>query len=87
MSHTLTVRVPDELADWLQAVAKRVGLSQGELVREQLEKARHEKATERPFMRLAGAVSLDEKLSTRKGFSKKRHSAERTPSAPYGFHG
>ncbi len=25
----------------------------------------------RPFMSLAGAVSLDEKLSTRKGFSKK----------------
>lgn len=70
MSHTVTVRVPDELADWLQAVAKRVGLSQGEIVREQLEKARQEKTHERPFMRLAGTVSLNERLSTRKGFSK-----------------
>ena len=71
MSHTLTVRVPDELAAWLEAAAKKMGLSRGEIVREQLEKARHAKAHPRPFMCLAGAVSLDEKLSTRKGFSKK----------------
>jgi len=63
--------VPDELADWLAAVAKRMGLSQGDIVREQLEKARQEEAHARPFMRLAGVVSLDEKLSTRRGFSKK----------------
>ncbi len=71
MSHTLTVRVPDELAAWLEAAAKSMGLSQGEIVREQLEKARHGKAHTPPFMSLAGVVSLDEKLSTRKGFSKK----------------
>lgn len=70
MSHTLSVRVPDELAAWLGAAAKKLGRSRGELVREQLEKARHEKAQPRPFMGLAGAVSLDSRLSTRKGFSK-----------------
>jgi predicted transcriptional regulator len=70
MSHTLTVRVPDELAAWLETVAKRMGLSQGAIVREQLEKARLETAHNRPFMRLAGVVKLDERLSTRKGFSK-----------------
>ena len=71
MSHTLSVRVPDELAAWLDMAAKKMGISRGEIVREQLEKARQEKAHPRPFMSLAGAVSLDEKLSTRKGFSKK----------------
>jgi hypothetical protein len=71
MSHTLSVRVPDELAIWLEKAAKRMGLSRGEIVREQLEKARHETMPPRPFMSLAGAVSLDEKLSTRKGFSRK----------------
>ena len=71
MSHTLSVRVPDELADWLEAAAKRMGLSRGELVREQLEKARHETTDAQPFMSLAGTVSLDPKLSARKGFAKK----------------
>jgi predicted transcriptional regulator len=70
MSHTVTVRVPDELADWLHTVARRMGLSQGAVVREQLEKARQETAHTQPFMRLAGAVKRDERLSTRKGFSK-----------------
>ena len=70
MSHTLTVRVPDELANWVEAVAKRMGLSQGAIVREQLEKARQETAHNRQFMRLAGTVNLDAKRSTRKGFSK-----------------
>ena len=70
MSHTLTVRVPDELADWLEAAAKRMGLSQGAIVREQLEKVRKETAHSRSFMRLAGTVNLDARLSTRKGFSK-----------------
>ena len=70
MSHTLTVRVPDELADWLATLAKTMGLSQGESVREQLQKARQETAHNRPFMRLAGTVKLDARLSTRKGFSK-----------------
>jgi len=48
-----------------------MGRSQGEIVREQLEKARQAKADRRPFMRLAGAVTLDANLSMRKGFAKK----------------
>ena len=71
MSHTLTVRVPDELAEWLETAAKKMGRSQGEIVREQLEKARQAKVDNRPFMRLAGAVALDANLSMRKGFVKK----------------
>jgi hypothetical protein len=70
MSYTLTVRVPDELAEWLEKVAKRMGLSQGAIVREQLEKARQATTHTQPFMRLAGSVDLDARLSTRKGFSK-----------------
>jgi hypothetical protein len=68
MSHTLTVRLTRELADWLEATARRTGVPQGRIVREQLERAR---AAERGqgFMRLAGAVRGPRDLSTRKGFS------------------
>ena len=69
MSHTITVRLDEELADWLEDVARRTGRSQGEIVREQLERARSEK-TQRRFMRLAGCVDGTRDLSTRKGFSK-----------------
>lgn len=68
MGHTLTVRLTPELADWVTDTARKTGVSQGQLVREQLEKARSGRA--RRFMRLAGAVSGPRDLSARKGFSK-----------------
>jgi Ribbon-helix-helix protein, copG family len=69
MSHTFTVRLTKELADWLEETAATSGVSQGQLVREQLEKARASGA-EQSFMRLAGIVHGSRDLSRRKGFSK-----------------
>jgi predicted transcriptional regulator len=69
MSHTVTVRLEDSLADWLEDTAQRTGRSQGQIIREQLERARSEKQ-ERRFMRLAGCIDGARDLSSRKGFSK-----------------
>jgi hypothetical protein len=69
MSLTITVRLTRELADWLEDRAARTGMSQGQIVRDQLERAR-EVDTGRPFMRLAGTVSGSRDLSARKGFSR-----------------
>jgi predicted transcriptional regulator len=68
MGETLTVRLPKELAEWLERTAKRTGVSQGKIVRDQLEKARARAADQR-FMRLAGVVRGPKDLSQRKGFS------------------
>jgi predicted transcriptional regulator len=69
MSNTITVRVPEDLAEWLNDAARRTGVSKGRIVREQLEKARV--SPRRPFLRLAGTVAGPADLSTRKGFSRK----------------
>ncbi len=69
MSHTITIRLERELASWLEEAAKKTGLSQGEIIREQLERARADRSRQ-SFMRLAGSVSGPKDLSTRKGFSK-----------------
>jgi len=68
MSHTITVRLTKGLADWLAAEAARVGVSQGRIVRDQLEKAKA-RAGGSSFMRLAGKVKGAKDLSQRKGFS------------------
>jgi hypothetical protein len=69
MGQTLTIRLTKELAIWLERVAARTGVSQGQIVREQLEKAKARPGTQ-PFMRLAGSVRGAKDLSSRKGFSK-----------------
>ncbi len=69
MSHTLTIRLPDELAQWLEDSAARAGVSQAQIVREQLEKARDGSGA-MTFMRLAGTLDGDPDLSSRKGFSR-----------------
>lgn len=70
MSHTITVRLNKELADWLAETARRTGVPQGKVVRDQLEKARSS-AGGRPYMRLAGSIrGLPKDLSRRKGFSR-----------------
>jgi predicted transcriptional regulator len=69
MSNTITVRLPDDLAEWLSETSRRTGLPQGRIIREELEKARTSEG--RPFLRLAGAVAGPANLSTRKGFSRK----------------
>lgn len=70
MSHTITVRLDPELARWLEETAARTGVSQGKIVRDQLEKARA-RAKTGSFMRLAGSVKGPKDLSERKGFSTK----------------
>ena len=69
MSHTVTVRITKELANWLEVTARRRGVSQDRIIRDQLESARANSA-EQPFMQLAGSVAGSKDLSQRKGFSR-----------------
>ena len=69
MSHTITIRLNKELAEWLAKTAERTGVPQGKVVRDQLEKARASVGS-RPYMRWAGCVSGPKDLSMRKGYSK-----------------
>jgi hypothetical protein len=69
MGHTITVRLTKELAAWLEDVATRTGVSQGRIVRDQLERARAG-GPGRSFMRLAGSVRGARDLSSRKGFAR-----------------
>jgi predicted transcriptional regulator len=68
MSHTITVRLTDDLAEWLASRAKKTGLARGKIIREQLDKARA--SEQQRFLRLAGTVSGARDLSARKGFSR-----------------
>jgi hypothetical protein len=71
MGNTITIRVAKPLSTWLQKKAERTGMSQGQIVREQLEQLRRSDQGARNFMRLAGVVKSGPRdLSTRKGFSK-----------------
>ncbi len=69
MGHTITVRLTEQLAEWLARTSDATGLPQGRIIREQLEKARA--AGRRGYMRLAGSVSGPADLSRRKGFSRR----------------
>ena len=69
MSHTITVRLTPELAEWLEITARESGVPQGRIIRQRLERARA--ASDKPFMRLAGVIDGPRDLSRRKGFSKK----------------
>ena len=68
MGHTITIRLEQDLAEWLAQEARRTGVSQGKIIRDELEKARN--GSRRRFMRLAGAVRGPKDLSRRKGFSR-----------------
>jgi len=71
MSHTITIRLNKELARWLENTAAKTGVSQGQLVRDQLERARAS-ASSKQFMELSGSIrGLPKSLSRRKGFSLK----------------
>jgi predicted transcriptional regulator len=69
MSHTVTIRITKELADWLDQVSKRSGVPRGRIIREQLERARASRP-EQSFMRLAGTIRGARDLSKRKGFTR-----------------
>ena len=71
MSRTLSIRLNPDLAEWLEKAAAQSGISQGRLVREQLEKARAS-GEKRKFMRLSGIIrGLPPNLSERKGYSRR----------------
>ncbi|HXP89111.1 MAG TPA: CopG family transcriptional regulator [Bryobacteraceae bacterium] len=69
MSNTLTVRLPEDLAEWLDQAARKSGISRGQIIRMELERARA--SSGKPFMRLAGIGEGPPGLSMRKGFSRK----------------
>jgi len=69
MGNTITVRLGQELAEWLEESARRTGVPQGRIVRDQLEKARAA-SQGRAFLRLAGTVRGPRDLSSRRGFSR-----------------
>ena len=69
MRNTISVRLPDDLAGWLEATSRKAGVPRGRIIREQLELAR--RRHEQPFLRLAGSVEGWRDLSVREGFSKK----------------
>jgi metal-responsive CopG/Arc/MetJ family transcriptional regulator len=70
MSNTITVRLERELAAWLERASAESGLSRGEIVREQLRKAKTSGFGAKSFMSLAGVISGPKSLSRRKGFSR-----------------
>jgi hypothetical protein len=70
MSHTLTIRLTEELLAWLKESSRRTGIPVGRLIRQQLETARSQGGTQR-FLRHAGAITGGPAdVSSRKGFSR-----------------
>jgi hypothetical protein len=71
MSNTFTIRLPEDLAEWLRERSRRSGVPRGQIVREELERARAG-SSEKPFLRLAGALKGGPPdLSMRKGYSRR----------------
>lgn len=67
MSNTITIRLPEDLEQWLEKEARITGVPKGRIVREQLELMRTRKARQ-PFLDLAGCVDGSPELSLKKGF-------------------
>lgn len=70
MGETLTIRLSQDLSRWLEKVSRETGVPKGQLVREQLERARRDTRA-RPWLKLAGAVEGPADLSQRRGYSRK----------------
>jgi len=70
VSHTLTIRLTDELIAWLKETARKTGLPVGRLIRQQLETAKAGKGKQ-TFLHRAGEINGPPELSSRKGFSRK----------------
>ena len=69
MSRTLTIRLTEELAEWLAEKARKTGEPAGRIIRHQLEKAKTEGGRQR-FLRHAGRIDGPADLSMRKGFER-----------------
>ena len=69
VSHTLTIRLTEELLAWLKDTSRRTGVPVGRLIREQLETAKQ--GGKQRFLRHAGAIrGGPPDVSSRKGFSR-----------------
>ena len=69
MSKTRTVRLPEDLAEWLEQAARRAGVPRSHIVRMELDRAG--RSAPQPFLRLAGEAEGPADLSTRKGLSRR----------------
>jgi len=69
MGNTISVRLPDDLAQWLDQTSRKTGLAKGRIIRQELERAKN--SAEPAFLRWAGAIAGPVDLSQRKGFSRK----------------
>jgi hypothetical protein len=70
MSHTLTIRLTEELLAWLKEISRQTGSPVGRIIRQQLESAKSGKGGQK-FLRHAGKISGPADLSSRKGFSRR----------------
>lgn len=70
MSHTLTIRLTDELLAWLKETSRQTGVPMGRLIRQQLETAKANGGKQR-FLRHIGELSGPPDLSSRKGYSRR----------------
>jgi len=70
MSHTLTIRLTEELLAWLKETSRRTGVPVGRFIREQLESAKANGGKQR-FLRHIGALSGPPDLSSRKGYTRR----------------
>lgn len=68
MSETLTIRLPDDLAAWVEERARITGIAKSRLIREELERARSE-SLQPKMADFVGCIEGDPDLSQRKGFS------------------
>jgi predicted transcriptional regulator len=69
MSHTITVRLSQELLHWLKETARKTGMPAGRIIRQQLERARSQDGKQR-FLEHAGELAGPADLSSRKGFAR-----------------
>ncbi len=69
MSHTITIRLPESLDQWLEEEARQTGLPKGRIIRQHLEASRTRKARQ-PFLDLAGSIEGKAGLSRKRGFER-----------------
>lgn len=69
MSNTITIRLPEELYQWLEEESRTTGLPKGRIVREQIELSKLRKARQ-PFLDLAGSIEGERGLSRQRGFQR-----------------
>ncbi len=70
MSNTLTIRLPEEMLEWLKKTSRRTGIPVGRLVRQSLETTLSKEGSG-PLLEFAGLVKGGPRnVSSRKGFSR-----------------